>query len=162
MPSLEDFESLGVYMVHNGGDINGTTDGLPTTTLSGGTNHANGNITSNNFPYIYFEGIQEVTRTSTRLRFYKTGRYYGNVTEADRAAGYQNGGNSPYIANAAIYMAGNAYNYENFVLYRRPYMAVIYNGDRSNGANTFTTQRKALYHDWSADDRVPIRCVKSP
>lgn len=35
MPSLEDFESLGVYMVHNGGDINGTTDGLPTTTLSG-------------------------------------------------------------------------------------------------------------------------------
>ena len=52
-----------------------------------GTSHANGNITSNNFPYIYFEGIQEVTRTSTRLRFYKTGRYYGNVTEADRAAG---------------------------------------------------------------------------
>ncbi|MDX8568490.1 hypothetical protein OZ668_10855 [Elizabethkingia sp. HX XZB] len=162
MPSLEDFDNLGVYKVHNGGDINGATDGLPTTVLSGGTIHANGNITNNNFPYIYFEGVQEITRTNTRLRFYKTGRYYGNVTEADRAAGYQNGGNSSYIANAAIYMASDAYNYENAILYRRPYMAVVYNGDRSNGVNTFITQRKTFYHDWSADDRVPIRCVKNP
>ena len=27
MPSLEEFENLGVYKVHNGGDVNGITDG---------------------------------------------------------------------------------------------------------------------------------------
>ncbi|WP_407480457.1 hypothetical protein [Elizabethkingia miricola] len=162
MPFLEDFEKLGVYRVHNGGDISSATDGLPTTTLGGGISHANGNITDNNFPYVYFEGTKEITGIITLLRFYKTGRYYGNVTEADRTAGYQNGGNSAYISDAVIYMARDAYNYDNFSLYRRPYMVVVYNGDRSNGVNTFITQRKAFYHDWSADDRVPVRCVKNP
>ncbi|WP_454060090.1 hypothetical protein [Elizabethkingia ursingii] len=161
-PSLTDFENLGVYKIHNGGDINGVTDGQETTVLEGGITHANGNITNNNFPYVYFEGINEMTGINTRLRFYKTGRYYGSVTEADRLAGPQNGGNSPYIANAAIYMASDAYNYELLPAHRRPYMAVIYNGERSDGINTFLTQRKSFYHDWSVDDRVPIRCVKSP
>ncbi|OPC00284.1 hypothetical protein BAS09_16495 [Elizabethkingia ursingii] len=162
MPSLDDFENLGVYKIHNGGDINGITDGQSATVLGGGVSHANGNITDNNFPYVYFEGIKEMTGISTRLRFYKTGRYYGNVTEADRLAGYQNGGNTAYIPNAVIYMARDAYNYELLPAHRRPYMAVVYSGDRSSGINTFLTQRKSFYHDWSADDRVPIRCVKSP
>ena len=161
MPSLHDFQNLGVYKVHNGGDINGTTDGLPLTTLAGGTVHPNGNITDNNFPYVYFDGVNEITGGSVRLRFYKTGRYYGNVTQVDHDNGPQNGGNIAYIANAAVYMASDAYNYETGTLYRRPYMPAVFNNDASGGTNTFITRRKDLYNDWSADDRVPVRCVKN-
>lgn len=162
MPSLDDFQNLGVYKVHNGGDVNGTTDGFGTTVFGGGINQANGNIADNNFPYVYFEGANEVGGVAARLRFYKAGRYYGSVTEADRTAGYQNGGNDPYIPGTAIYMARDAYNSEGLSLYKRPYMPVVYSGDKSDGTKTFVTRRLDQYHDWSADDRVPIRCVKNP
>ncbi|TYO89700.1 hypothetical protein LX74_02692 [Elizabethkingia miricola] len=162
MPSLNDFLNLGIYKVHNGNDVRGITDGLQNTSFDGGMHQANGDIINNFFPYVYFEGTNEIYGGAVRLRFYKSGRYYGNVTEADRALGYQNGGNLPYIQDAAIYMASDAYNYEGSSLYRRPFMPVIYNGDRSNGSNTFITKRKDYYADWSADDRVSVRCVKNP
>ncbi|AQX03538.1 hypothetical protein BBD32_08305 [Elizabethkingia anophelis] len=163
MPTVSDFGNLGVYKVHNGGNTNGTTDGLPNTTFDGGTIQPNGDINANNFPYVYFDGTNEVGGTSTQLRFYKGGRYYGVVTNTERAAGYQNGGNSIWIPDAAAYMASDAVPFwtgqadQNM----RAEMPIIYNGNQSLGSRTFNTMRGTAQRNWSADDRVPIRCVKN-
>ncbi|MDV3982165.1 hypothetical protein CMT48_13930 [Elizabethkingia anophelis] len=156
MPTVSDFESLGVYKVFNG---NTGAD----TTFDGGVTQPNGNITATNFPYVYFNGTNEVGGTNTTLRFYKAGRYYGAVTEANRAAGYQNGGNGVWIPDAATYMASDAVPFwtgqadQNI----RAEMPVIYSGNQSLGTRTFNTMRGTAQRNWSADDRVPIRCVKN-
>lgn len=87
MPTVSDFANLGVFKVHNGGDTSGANDGLPATTFAGGIAQPNGNITANNFPYVYFDGTNEMGGTAVRLRFYAAGRYFGNFTTAQAAAG---------------------------------------------------------------------------
>ena len=42
--------------------------------------------------------------TSVRLRFYAAGRYFGNFTTAQAAAGYQNGDNAVWTASNAQYI----------------------------------------------------------
>lgn len=143
MPTIADFASLGTY------------------TLSSSNNFTQPNGTAGP-PYIYFLGTSEYSGASTTLAFYASGRYYGVVTDANRAAGYTNGGNSAYIANAITSMASDAIPFwigqvdENM----RAEMPIIYSGSAATG-NTFNTQRGIAFRDWSADDRVPIRCVKS-
>ncbi|WP_278551505.1 hypothetical protein [Elizabethkingia bruuniana] len=165
MPTVSDFANLGVFKVHNGGDTSGANDGLSATTFAGGTVQPNGNITGNNFPYVYFDGTNEMGGTSVRLRFYAAGRYFGNFTTAQAAAGYQNGDNAVWTASNAQYMASDAMPYLTGADANvRAMVPSIVNGDSSGGNKTFVTRRGQPSDEanWSADDRVPIRCVKNP
>lgn len=165
MPTVSDFANLGVFKVHNGGDTSGANDGLSATTFAGGTAQPNGNITGNNFPYVYFDGTNEMGGTSVRLRFYAAGRYFGNFTTAQAAAGYQNGDNAVWTASNAQYMASDAMPYLTGADANvRAMVPSIVNGDSSGGNKTFVTRRGQPLDgaNWSADDRVPIRCVKNP
>ncbi|AQX83690.1 hypothetical protein ATB97_13155 [Elizabethkingia bruuniana] len=165
MPTVSDFANLGVFKVHNGGDTSGANDGLSATTFAGGTAQPNGNITGNNFPYVYFDGTNEMGGTSVRLRFYAAGRYFGNFTTAQAAAGYQNGDNAVWTASNAQYMASDAMPYLTGADANvRAMVQSIVNGDSSGGNKTFVTRRGQPLDgaNWSADDRVPIRCVKNP
>ena len=59
-------------------------------------------------------------------------------------------------------MASDAYNYEKFFLHIEGHIWLLSIMETEVMVSIhFITQRKALYHDWSADDRVPIRCVKA-
>lgn len=165
MPTVSDFANLGVFKVHNGGDMSGVNDGLSTTTFAGGTAQPNGNITGNNFPYVYFDGTNEMGGAAVRLRFYAAGRYFGNFTTAQAAAGYQNGDNAAWTANNAQYMASDAMPYLTGADANvRAMVPSIVNGDSSGGNKTFVTRRGQPSDDgnWSADDRIPVRCVKNP
>ncbi|MEH7889944.1 hypothetical protein [Elizabethkingia meningoseptica] len=164
MPTVADFTNLGVYNIHYGGDASGTTDGNPTTTFTY-FGQANGNITSNAFSYIYFNGTSETSGNAVRLRFYPAGRYFGNFTTAQAAAGYQNGDNAAWTADSAQYMASDAMPYLTGANANvRAMVPSIVNGDSSGGNKTFATRRGQSGDDgnWSADDRIPIRCVKTP
>ncbi|MCT3646396.1 hypothetical protein HZQ44_04790 [Elizabethkingia anophelis] len=165
MPTVSDFANLGVFKVHNGGDTSGANDGLSATIFAGGTAQPNGNITGNNFPYVYFDGTNEMGGTAVRLRFYAAGRYFGNFTTAQAAAGYQNGDNAVWTANNAQYMASDAMPYLTGADANvRAMVPSIVNGDSSGGSKTFVTRRGQPSDEvnWSADDRIPIRCVKNP
>ncbi|AJW64819.1 hypothetical protein VO54_03388 [Elizabethkingia miricola] len=71
---------------------------------------------------------------------------------------YGTASNAQYMASDAMpYLTGADANV-------RAMVPSIVNGDSSGGNKTFVTRRGQPSDEanWSADDRVPIRCVKNP
>lgn len=130
-PSIQDFDNLGSYDVRNN---------------DGSNVFFNGNINS----FICFPQPGQTDPFSNDvLKFYPGGRYYG--TSALPA---------PWFIDRIEYMASDAHPFSAFGAPSRPRQPTVYSGASTGG--TFLTQRVNLVDDtWSADDRAPIRCVRS-
>ncbi len=139
MPTLEDFTNLGAYKVNSTTGTNYFTAGQP-----------NGNAAA---AYVYFEGKHELTNLDERLKFYQSGRLYGQVINH---VAY----NAQYIPFVATYMASDAQEGITANLGWSVQMPAIYYTSVGNNVNTFLTQRTSDGFQFTRDDRVPIRCVK--
>ncbi|UIR56989.1 hypothetical protein LZQ00_04035 [Sphingobacterium sp. SRCM116780] len=171
-PTLAEYAALGVFKVHDGSGAEGAT----TTAFTGGTAYSPNGSLANTFPYIYFDGTVETIGGAERLRFYKNGRYWGQITAADMTNNingpaygtYGIGNTNTYEPWTAQYMVQDPLTQNDGTPYpagnnSRLHPVRVNEGSSSGGTKNFLSDRP-IANDltYTEDDRIPIRCVKNP
>lgn len=174
MPTLQDFTNLGYYNVHSnreakyrnsiaagdlinpnfaasayndilwGFPINGAVDPNISTVIGDANSE---------FVHLFYIGANEISGDIERLKFYKTGYYYGGI--------YQYLPND-YFTYMAIDSYANPGTNQTNGIYIYPPNVNYGSVNKTTTNRTFLNDRFVMGQTFTRDRRMPIRCVKNP